>query len=477
MTVRQAVACVTLALLALAPAPAAAASPPGDLAGLLERQVDVDAVMAHLRHWERAADRHEGNRSSGTEALAESAGHLVRRLTGAGYRVTRQPVPYEDFAFDAERASQTAPATRELRVLMARWSPSLPPGGLDAGVAAPGAGSSHGCSAADYAGQDLTGAVVLLRWGDCAIDGKIRTAAGLGAKAALLYYPSPSPDNVWRIAVVPHYQVELPVASVSEAAARRLIGELTGGAARMRLDLRGHPVTGTAENILAETSAGDPGRVLMAGAHLDSVTEGPGVNDNGSSAAALLETALKLAPHQSRLKKQVRFAWWGAEELFGVGSAHYVAGLDEPGRRAIAGYLNYELIASPNHARFVLDGDDSDHPGEGSGPGPDGSAEIEAVFAGYFRQRGLPFRTHDLLTVRSDHEAFMAGGIPVGGLDGGDGLGVKTADEARVFGGRAGALYDPCYHQPCDRTNGLDTRALHENSRAIAWVLGRIASG
>ena len=44
----------------------------------------------------------------------------------------------------------------------------------------------------------------------------------------------------------------------------------------------------------------------MAGAHLDSVIEGPGINDNGSGSAALLETALKMSKVEPGEHRAVR---------------------------------------------------------------------------------------------------------------------------------------------------------------------------
>ncbi|GAA3709163.1 M28 family metallopeptidase [Nonomuraea antimicrobica] len=483
MTLRHCLAVLLLASAVLAPAPAATAAP--SLADLIERRVDGNGVLAHLRAWERAADRNGGHRATGSPGLAESARYLVDRLTTAGYRVVRRPVPFEDFAFDAESARLSGGAGqvpgplgagREVRLLMGRWSPSLPEGGIDARLAVPNAGGD-GCADGDYAGQDLTGAVVMVDLTRCALTRLAEVAAGLGARAMLTYLPSPRPGNIWRLGVLPPYQIGLPVATITQAEAGALAPAAANGDVRLHLDLRGHEVTGTTEVILAETAGGDPEKVVMAGAHLDSVTEGPGINDNGTSAAALLETALQLAPYQHRVRDKVRFAWWGAEELYALDSAYYVVHLSQTERAAIAAYLNFELIASPNSGRFVMDGDDSDHPGEGAGPAPEGSAALEAAFSGYFRHRGLPFLTNDVEDVRSDHEPFMKAGIPVGGIYSGGGLDVKTEEVARVFGGQAGDFYDPCYHQPCDRIANLDTAALHVNAKAIAWVLTRLAEG
>ncbi|MBY8853584.1 M28 family peptidase, partial [Saccharothrix sp. MB29] len=116
--------------------------------------------------------------------------------------------------------------------------------------------------------------------------------------------------------------------------------------------------------------------------------DGPGVNDNATSVSALLETAVRLAPHQHRVANRVRFAFWGAEELINVGSTHYVTTRTPEELAAIRLYLNWELIASPNFVRFVVDGDDSDHPDVGAPAGPPGSGVVEAVLTQGYRVQG-----------------------------------------------------------------------------------------
>ena len=162
----------------------------------------------------------------------------------------------------------------------------------------------------------------------------------------------------------------------------------------------------------------------MAGAHLDSVAAGPGINDNGSGAAALIEVAENLA--KVRPQNTLRFAWWGAEEASLVGSTYYVANLSEAEGERIALYLNFDMIGSPNYVFFIYDGDDSD--ATGAGPGPAGSAQIEETFEAFFASRGLPFKGTDF-TGRSDYGPFIAVGIPSGGLFTGA-EGIKTAQEA-----------------------------------------------
>jgi aminopeptidase S len=143
----------------------------------------------------------------------------------------------------------------------------------------------------------------------------------------------------------------------------------------------------TGFNLIADWPGSDPNRVLMAGAHLDSVPAGPGINDNGSGAAALLETAKAVAATRFTPVTQLRFAWWTGEEMGREGSNTYVFSLADAERAKIKAYLNFDMIASPNGGYFVHDGDDSAH--AGAGPGPTGSAEIENLFRDYFTGIGV----------------------------------------------------------------------------------------
>ena len=207
----------------------------------------------------------------------------------------------------------------------------------------------------------------------------------------------------------------------------------------------------------------------MAGAHLDSVHEGPGINDNGSGSSALIEVAEQMA--KLKLPNKLRFAWWGAEEANLVGSNFYVSQLDEAGLADIEMYLNFDMVASPNYGLFIYDGD-----GSGFGlVGPDGSDDIEALFEEYYADRDIPSEP-TAFSGRSDYQAFINNGVPAGGLFTGAEV-VKTAGQVAKWGGTAGIAYDPCYHAVCDTIDNLSHEALDINSDAIAYVVYLYASG
>lgn len=220
----------------------------------------------------------------------------------------------------------------------------------------------------------------------------------------------------------------------------------------------------TTENVIAETPWGDPNNVVMAGAHLDSVIEGPGINDNGSGSASILEVALKL--RKTKTPNKVRYAWWGAEELGLIGSTYYVNNLSDEELDNIALYLNYDMVGSPNFVWFVYDADESSF--EAPVAIPEGSEAIEDVYESFYTSLGLPYED-TAYSGRSDYQAFINNGIPAGGLFTGAEV-VKTEEQEAIWGGTAGLAYDPCYHQACDTFDNVDLRGLDVNSDVIAYA-------
>lgn len=221
---------------------------------------------------------------------------------------------------------------------------------------------------------------------------------------------------------------------------------------------------GTTYNLLAETPGGEANSVVMFGAHLDSVSRGAGINDNGTGSAAILQAALDYAGSGATPKNKLRFAFWGAEEQGLVGSTHYVQNLPEEERGKIVAYLNFDMVGSPNAGYFTYDGDDSD--GEGAGPGPEGSAQIEKLLGDALAAAGVATEGTDF-DGRSDYGPFIEIGIPAGGTFTGA-EGTKTAEQAEKWGGQAGEAYDSCYHQSCDTVDNVDQQALDRNLQAIA---------
>ena len=319
----------------------------------------------------------------------------------------------------------------------------------------------------DFTGLDFSGPndIALIQRGLCFFSVKATNAQLVGAEAIVIM----NQGTVGRTELVVESVATLPDGSSSGVAIPVVGASFANGTSLAQAGSEAlvdapEPIETTQVNVLAELPGGSPDNVVMVGGHLDSVSSGPGIQDNGSGSAAILETAIQMS--NVRPRNTVRFAWWGAEESGLVGSVSYVVGLSPDDLDRIALYLNFDMIGSPNHVFFIYDGDDSD--GVGAGPGPAGSAEIEALFEDYYAQVGVPYLGTDF-SGRSDYGPFIFNGIPAGGLFTGA-EGIKTPDQAALWGGTAGERYDPCYHRACDTYDNINLTALEVNSDAVAYA-------
>ena len=234
-------------------------------------------------------------------------------------------------------------------------------------------------------------------------------------------------------------------------------------------------------NVIAQTRTGDPDQVVMIGAHLDSVEDGPGIVDNGSGVATLLEIATQLGADPS-VQNTVRFGFFGDEESDLEGSTGYLEGLSADDRKKIKLYLNVDMVASPNGGYFVQGGEPGGWwrrlwPGNGSDPettGPPGSATIGRVLADQLVKTGVA--TPEVIEFVGDDESpFIEAGIPVGGAESGDDE-EKTTKQAKAWGGEAGEVYDRCYHEACDTIDNVNRDLLDHYLRAIAGTLAHFAT-
>jgi aminopeptidase S len=227
--------------------------------------------------------------------------------------------------------------------------------------------------------------------------------------------------------------------------------------------------SGPERNVIAQTSTGDPGNVVMIGAHLDSVEDGPGIVDDGSGVATLLEIATQLSADPS-VQNAVRFAFFGGEENGAEGSNGYVQGLSNENRKKIKLYLNVDMVASPNGGYFVQGGK-----GRGTDEaGPPGSATIGRVLADQLSKSGVT-NPEIIEFVGDDESAFIEAGIPVGGAENGD-ADEKTRSQARAWGGQAGNVYDRCYHEACDTIDNVNRDVLNHYMQALAGTLAHFAT-
>jgi Zn-dependent M28 family amino/carboxypeptidase len=337
--------------------------------------------------------------------------------------------------------------------------------------------STSGCEAADFTGF-TAGNVALMQRGTCSFRVKADNAQAAGASAVVIFnegQPASPTQPEDRTVVIQGTLgtpgVTIPVVGTSYAIGAELTEQTRAGAVTAHVSTATISETRTTKNVIADyKGGGDPTQTILVGSHLDSVPAGPGINDNGSGTATLLETAVQLGSAPP-VANAVRFAFWGAEEEGLVGSTAYVRGLSEADRGKIALYLNLDMVGSPNSGYYVYDGDDSDK--EGAGPGPAGSATLERVLVESLATAGVPAAGTDF-DGRSDYGPFIEAGIASGGLFTGASE-PMSAEDAQRWGGDANQPHDPCYHQACDRLDAIDRVALDRNVDAFANTMATFA--
>jgi Zn-dependent M28 family amino/carboxypeptidase len=472
--VRKAVipAAATLLLVALGAAPAQAVDKVNSKK--LRDAVTVNGIMGHERVLQRIANQNNGTRASGTPGYAASVAYVKSTLKAAGYKVTQQEFQFPYFEEVAPATlTQVSPTATTYETGTFNFSGTGDVTGtvtpIDVQVPFPEQpGSTSGCEAADFPAPGAAPAVALIQRGTCTFEIKVNNAVAAGYDAVIIFnegQPGRTDLFIGDLGAV----FDIPVVGLSYANGAALYTDTQAGPVTVNVTTETFSELRPTWNVLADTPGGDPNKVLVVGSHLDSVLEGPGINDNGSGSATNLEVAEQFAALKVKPKQKVRFAFWGAEESGTLGSEHYVETLPDAQLNKIFANLNFDMLGSPNYVRFVYDGD-----GSPTGTaGPPGSAEIESVFTDYFASQGLaseptPFNG------RSDYGAFIAVGIPAGGLFSGA-EGVKTEAQAAVYGGTAGAPYDSCYHQACDTTNNLSPAALSELGDAAAHAIYTLA--
>ncbi|KAG2169184.1 hypothetical protein JADG_008923 [Aureobasidium aubasidani] len=321
-----------------------------------------------------------------------------------------------------------------------------------------------GCSAGDFP-VNMTGAIAFIKRGTCSFGDKSANAGRAGADAAVIYnnaegdlsgtLGSPSPNHVATFGI-----------SAEEAAP--YVARLQNGTkldAIAYIDATVDEIETT--NVIAQTTAGDPENCVMLGGHSDSVAPGPGINDDGSGTISLLEVATQLTKYE--VNNCVRFAWWAGEEEGLLGSTYYAENLSEEENQKVRLFMDYgnptDMMASPNGVYQIYNATNAEN--------PVGSGELRILYEDWYKEQGLPY-TYIAFDGRSDYAGFLDNGIPSGGIATGA-EGVKTAEEAALFGGVAGAWYDPCYHQLCDDITNLNLTAWEVNTKLIAHSVATYA--
>ncbi|WP_378739990.1 M28 family metallopeptidase [Nocardia brasiliensis] len=449
--------------------PGAPPGPPAD-------SIQAPDVKQHLERFQTIANANGRTRAAGTPGYDASRDYVAGELRRVGYQVTLQAFTFQAFRErttavmeEVSAGPKTYKSTPPDRSELGDFATATYSGSGDKRATVQGVDlvlppgpqpntSTSGCEKADFA-KFTRGNIALLQRGTCTFADKARNAQAAGASGVIIFNEGQEGRTDTFTEPLDETGITIPVVGTSFAVGKDLASS-KNKVVRLKTDTEALPAT--THNVLAESRQGNADKVVMAGAHLDSVRAGPGINDNASGSAGLLEVALQMATTQP--KNKVRFAWWGAEELGLIGSKYYVSNLSATERSRIKLYLNFDMIGSSNFAYKIYNGSS----------GPAGSVAIEQNFNRYFDSRNIP-HVRTALDGRSDYGPFMRVGIPVGGLFTGA-EGIKTRQEQQLFGGTAGRPYDPCYHRSCDTTANISDTALTVNTGAIADAMQTYAA-
>lgn len=496
----------------------------------VSNKIDRKAVVEHLVELEgRASTTSDGasvTRAAGTDGYQYSVEYIVETMRDHNYDVRTQEFDFrawEELAGtslnvagvelvsvrnaaegeQADFAAMSYSGSGEVNAPAVFITP-------DFRFDAPDYDSTDGCEASDFDGLDVTGKVAVIQRGGCSFNDKVVNAQGAGAQGVIVFNQG---NDEGRTDVVNGTLGSDSGATIPAFGARFDLGKQwydasQTGDVNVILNINVQDEMVVTQNIIAETKGGDANQIVMLGAHLDSVPEGPGINDNGSGTAGLLEYAVTLADLNAPVKNKVRFAWWAAEEAGLVGSEYYTTELfgplytqaeqeilaqfelEDPSQftpeqqelvearynelNKVKLYLNFDMIGSPNYIFGVMDGDLSDTKDSpdnaytGEFKPPYGTSHIESKFNDFFNKK-KEATVPQALSKRSDYAGFADWGVAFGGLFTGAEK-AKSAEEADLFGGDTGVAYDVCYHKACDDLNNISQKALYVNTQSLAYV-------
>src|ERR1700683_258085 len=140
-------------------------------------------------------------------------------------------------------------------------------------------------ASADFAGFER-GAVAPMRRGTCPFQTKVEHAVAAGAAGAVIMNEGTN-ARTDAFSGLMNKPAAIPVVGVSYERGRSLdIASRADGGTTVRLAVDARAGKRSTRNVLAETASRGNGPLIIVGAHLDSVPEGPGINDNGSGSRA-----------------------------------------------------------------------------------------------------------------------------------------------------------------------------------------------
>jgi hypothetical protein len=406
----------------------------------LEDDMTSDGLMKNLRSLDNIAKANGGNRAFGLPGYAASVDYVLSQITHLEHsRIWTQN-------FTGQFNQEVSISLRIGRKFVSAGHLRNFPSTSDVGITAPlvlGPSGNESCSTSAYNSLDVKSKLVLLERLDCANQpkwsGLVQAAAAAGAVGVILH------ENPYRGEIpLSINQPLVPAGIISTQDGQALVQQLKeNGPVQAYFQVAQISEPRVTQNIFAETKTGDPSSVIMIGAHLDSVMESPGINDDGSGVTLLLELLKALQKYS--FKNKIRLAWWGGEERGYLGSNYYTEHLTKDQSHNILAYLNFDMIGRGYFGIY----DGTDGTGGKNTTGPPGSEVLYKLYLDAFTERGINGTVREQFLGNSDYKAFVEVlKIPTGGVH----TGTRRPQ-------------DPCYHQPCDNIDNINPSVLTTNAQ------------
>jgi len=461
----------------------------------LAHSLAVDNILGHLSMLNELADTKGNGSRSVVDAYNASASYVISKLQESNFcdvQLQQFQVPiYEQLL--PPTLSQVAPYNLSYVLGIdfsgTRYGGNNPNANVQAEIVF---ALNYGCIYPDdYQHSNFTERIaVAYAGGSCTPYDKALNAEKASAAAILVVNTRGSALSNWRVRSVEWNisspLVQIPVLGITYSLGAALQQQVAAENTTLRVTISTQVTIEDTYNVFCLTRKGTASSILVAGAHLDSVPEGPGINDNGSGSSSVLEIALEVARSGLDHTNKILFAWWGAEEIGLLGSRYFVdvvvnqTSQDPPeGPFNQTDYLeylntsnvllglNFDMLGSPNGVRYV-------YTSVASTPVVNNaSSNIQALFQNFFIQSNSSFIVIPM-SGGSDFLPFVENEIPAGALATGAGS-FKSENERILFGGLANAAYDPCYHLSCDTNYNIDADILHDMSTAAAYVIQQLA--
>ncbi len=467
--------------------------------------IQQQPLFDHLVAFQQIANQNPGlngygNRNTGTSGYKASVDYVAALMRKAGYRVTIQPYNYIGFILTDVPSFAVADHKYVMNQdwyvarLSGQGAITAPVQPVGAGTleATPGKGQM-GCSSSDFV-NFVPGNIALIEYGVCEIDLKVKNAEAASAAGVILFNLAGKPNQehargastdgsafqayLRRIAGIPVLGV------VSNAVGTDLYSQYRAGrGSTAQINIQAQYDSKAIDyNLIADAPFGDPNHIVVVDAHLDSIF-GAGILDNASGSSTILEVALKMAKTPTR--NQLRYIWFGGEEINLLGSAYYTTTLAPEELAKIVFDLDADVTATPNYAVLIADPMNASNASQFPANVIPASKTGNQYFTEYFTSVGIPSASASFGNDGTDSNSFSLAGIPNTGILTQQDC-CKSQAQVQLWGGFIGnyegdipSFNGGCVDQPrrwCDNLDNNSAQVLEFISKSVAYVTFKLAN-